>query len=86
MSSALDNQAVINRRQARNAGRMGAMAIAKKLGVKNKLVKNLVGKAGEMAGSYAAEKGRSKVRELVGYQKGGVIVLKAKAKGRRRKK
>lgn len=85
MSSVLDNQAVVNRRQAKNAGRMGAVALAKKLGIKNKKLQSLAGKAGEMAGGYAAEKGRKQVQKLVGYERGGVIVLKRAGKRKGKK-
>jgi hypothetical protein len=85
MSSALDSQAIVNRRQAKKAGKMGAMALAKKLGIKNKKLQNLAGKAGEYAGGIAAEKAKSQVQKLVGYERGGVIVLKRAGKGRRKK-
>lgn len=85
MSSALDSQAVISRGQAKKAGKMGALALAKKLGIKNKKLQGLAGKAGEYAGGYAAEKARGQVRKLVGYEKGGVIVLKRAGKRKGKK-
>jgi hypothetical protein len=79
----MDSQAIINKGQAKKAGRKGAMAIGKRLGL-GKKAQNLLGKAGEYGAGIAAEKARGKVRQLVGYQRGGVIVLKAKG-GRRKK-
>ena len=91
MSSVLDAQAIISRGQAKKAGRKGFMALAKKAGL-GKRVQNLAGKAGEYAGGYAAGKAREQVKKLIGYEKGGVIVLKragavnSKGKARKAKK
>lgn len=84
MSSALDAQAIITRAQAKKAGRMGALALAKKAGL-GRRGQGLAGKAGEIVAGYAAGKARGQVKKLVGFEKGGVIVLKRAGKGRRKK-
>lgn len=85
MSSALDAQAILNMGQAKRAGRKGGAALARKAGL-GKGAQNLAGKAGEYAAGYAAKQARGKIRKLIGFEKGGVIVLKPAGKGRRRKK
>lgn len=84
MSSVLDTQAILNMGQAKRAGRMGASALAKKAGL-GKKGQGIAGKAGELAAGYVAGKARGKIRKLIGFEKGGVIVLKPAGKKRGRK-
>ena len=84
MSSALDAQAILTQGQLKKAGRMGASALARKAGL-GKRGQGLAGKAGEMAAGYAAGKARGQIKKLIGFEKGGVIVLKRAGKKRGRK-
>lgn len=84
MSSALDAQAILTQGQLKKAGRMGGAALARKVGL-GKKGQGLAGKAGELAAGYAAGKARGAIRKLVGFERGGVIVLKPAGKKRGRK-